>query len=266
MIRNLINLVEHNFAHAHVWHGTTREIANDLIEQGLQPSFGEFGHGFYALESPHLAGDELQEEDTDDHVVLEYKVEDDPRILDLRDDADLMLWQNSGAADHIDNPHLWKLMVKQGIDAVRNSHIICFYNPHILKFARVYSGVINDPLEETDTNVLDEIAAGGLQRCTAVTINALLKDFHLRPITLAEVPVDNPGVLRILAQHGLAYKPFLDAAGHTVQQFVNVHGLYDWYLLTPGHAMALIRGELFDAENKGPDGRKLLAAFQIMRR
>jgi hypothetical protein len=261
MIRNLINLLEKTLEHTYVLHHTTRDAATRLIDNGINPSkeTGPFGHGFYTVMHPSSSDDE-------DVILLEYRLQDDMRILDLREDSDLKLWYDAGASAHFENPHLWKLMMRHGIDGVKSGQRVCFYNPEALRFVRVYSGVVDDPLEETDTNELDEFALGGLQRCTAVTVNALLKDFHLRPILLGDVPIDHPGVIRILNSKGLAYTPVPDAAGHTVQQFANVHRMYDWYLLTPGHAMALIRGELFDAENKGPDARRLEAAFQITRR
>ena len=193
--------------------------------------------------------------------MLEYTIDDDFRILDLDgDDQDRLVWH------HARQRLVPKILVRHGIDGASLDHNICIYNPHALRFVRVYSGVIDDPLAQTDTAELDEFALGGLKRCTAVTVNALLKYFHIPGILLSDVPVDNPGVLAILDHKGLAYKPYLYTAGKTVQQFVSTHLYGIWYLLTPGHAMALVNGELFDAENKGADGRKLQAAYQIIRR
>jgi hypothetical protein len=259
MFRNIINLIEHTSAVPRVWHDTTPTEASDMLEYGPSMSDGDHGYGFYVTSAP------TEPEPEDDAVVLEYSVAENCRILDLSDDHDRRIWERGRYEHHIGNPNMWKLLVKDGIDAVCADDI-CFYNVHALTFSKVFSGVISDPLEEMDTNHLDEIALGGLNRCTAVTINALLNDFKLRPIIVRDVPVDGPGVLRVLSMKGLSYKPFPDAIGRTVQQFAAIHTLYDWYLLTPGHAMALIRGELFDAENKGPDGRRLEAAFQISRR
>ncbi len=259
-MRNLIDLIEHNATHMHVWVITDRSHAKIIYEDGIDPTVhsGEFGYGFYVHEHPGNSDDENE-------VILEYRVNEGFRILDSTNDHDMRLWHKA-AGPHTDNPNLYRLMMKHGIDAIKHDETICFYNSEALYFQRVYKGVIDDPLEETDTNQLDEIALGGLQRCTAVTINALLKDFHLRPIILSDVPVDHPSVLRVLSAHGLSYTPSPTDVGRTLQQFVSIHPLYDWYLLTPGHAMALIRGELYDAENKGPDGRKLEAIFRITRR
>lgn len=279
MFRNLITLIEHNLAHVHVWRAASKDEASTLIKHShpvlahpsenpkiLEDSFdmelGDFGSGFYTSITPSGASEHAD----DDSIILEYRISEHAHIIDLSDDVDLAAWHHAGATHYLHNPHMWKLMIRHGIDGVQNEHGICFYNLNAVEFVRVYSGVVDDPLADTDTNELDEFALGGLQRCTAVTVNALLKDFHLRPITLDEIPVDHPGVLRILDAKGLSYKPYPYEAGRTVQQFVAIHKLYDWYLLTPGHAMALIRGELFDAENKGADGRKLEAVFQVTRR
>ena len=192
----------------HVWYGTTKVLAKDILKNGPE--------NVHFVDSPKLAAKQYEKDFgalSDERVILEYKIVDD---------------------EH--------------------------------KFVKVYAGVIEDPLEETDTNELDEFALGGLQRCTAITINALLKAFKLPGITLNDVPVDNPGVLRVLDSKGLSYQPFPKESGRTVFQFANMHRIEAWYLLTPGHAMALIRGELFDAENKGADVRKLQAVFRITRR
>lgn len=272
MFRDLIRLLEHNFAHTHVWHGTSKESAKNLIDHGIDLNKvhgGYFGYGFYVADTAELAQSNYADfaDDDEDGVVLEYAINDDARILDLRDEQDWFVWRDGGYARRLHDRHLWKTLVKHGIDGIydRSFEGLCFYNVHALHFVRVYSGVVNDPLAETKTDELDEFALGGLARCTAVTVNALLKDTKLQPITLSEVPINHPGVLEILSQKGLAYKP-VQAAGYTLRQFTNMHHYGDWYLLTPGHAMALIRGELFDAENKGPDNRKLQAAFQITRR
>ena len=191
----------------HVWYGTTKVLAQDLLINGPD--------GIHFVDSPEKAAKQFERDfaTDEDCIILEYKIKDDKP-----------------------------------------------------KFMRVYSGVIDDPLEETDTNELDEFALGGLQRCTAVSINALCKAFRLPGILLNDVPVDNPGVLRVLDSKGLSYAPDPQAVGRTLQQFVNMHKMNAWYLLTPGHALALINGELFDAENKGADGRKLQAGFRITRR
>jgi len=136
-----------------------------------------------------------------------------------------------------------------------------------IKFDRVWSGVVEDALiKNLNKENLDEVALYGLQRCTAVTCNALLKHFGKPGITLNDVPETDIGVLELLSKGGLSYKPNSLSVGKTVQQFANLNQRGSWYIVTPGHAMALIDGELFDAENRGLDGRKIIQAYMISKR
>jgi hypothetical protein len=64
--------------------------------------------------------------------------------------------------------------------------------------------------------------------------------------------------MRIFVARGLSYRPYRHEVGRTVQQFAALHHRGVWCLITGGHAMALIDGELFDAESKGLDWRKLI--------
>jgi len=141
---------------------------------------------------------------------------------------------------------------------------ITVHDPDAVTFVRVWSGVIDDAFQDQiKGHELDEVALYGLKRCTAVTSNALLKSFHKPGITLGDVPETDVGVLDVLSRGGLSYKPVPMAVGRTVQQFASLNQRGAFYLVTPGHAMALINGELYDAENRGPDGRKIIQAYMI---
>lgn len=253
-MRDIIALIEETHQQHRVYCRTTKDVAKHVIEHIIPMTMsGSYGHGLYCVDTP-------PETTTEDAIVLEFLVKDDFRILDLRDASDRVVWRKAATRDR-------KQLVHRGIDGVCDDTGYCFYNPEALRFARVYAGVVDDPLAETNTAELDEFALGGLKRCTAVTVNALLQANHLPGITLSQVPINNPGVLHILAAKGLAYQPHPEDAGRSVQQFVGLHRMGDWYLLTPGHAMALVHGELFDAENRGADPqRKLQAAYQVTRR
>lgn len=258
MFRNLINLVEHKHRRLHIWCHTSKDIARQIIRAGVTPDAfteGDFGIGFYASDHPARRRDI----DPEEGVSLEFMLRDGFHVLTLSHEFDHRQWMRHQHED-------WESMVRHGIDGVHDAGHFVFYNPEALHFQRVCYGVVDDPLAETDTSELDEFALGGLRRCTAVTVNALLKDFHLPLITVNEVPVDQPGILAILVHHGLAYRPMPQEVGRTVRQFASLHRLGDWCLITPGHAMALIKGSLFDAENRGPDERRLEAIFEITRR
>lgn len=234
MLRALIDLIERAYRSPHVWYGCSEQEALAIFRHGVRLTESGYGPAFIAVGSPDAAeGFE---------VILEFRI-DHGCIVDIdarRPKADA-LYDHAGDVFYI-------------------------LNRRVLGLTRVYDGVVGDPLEETDTRELDEYALGGLARCTAVTVNAILQHFHKAPIRLNDVPVDQPGVIRILVGHDLAYRPYLHEAGRTLQQFIAFHPRGTWCLITKGHAMALIDGELFDAENKGADARRVVAAYQMQRR
>lgn len=197
-------------------------------------------------------------------VVLEYRLDPTTRLLDLGQPDGQVLWHRHlkpyrKRADFAERLHA------SGHDGVAAHGRICLADPARLEFSRVFSGVAEDPLIAHGA-VLDEFALGGLARCTAVTCNALLAAFHKPPISLSEVPENGYGVLQILTRRGLAYRPEQTAIGHPLVQFVPQHRRGEWYLVTPGHALALVEGALVDAEAKGADQRVLQAAMLISRR
>lgn len=117
--------------------------------------------------------------------------------------------------------------------------------------------------ETPKSRKLHEAAPGGLSRCTAVTLQAILSYFRKNPLKMHEVPAFNTGVLEIIRDRGLTLVPDLKAVGHNVQSFVNTHRRGVYYVGTPGHAMALVNGVLYDAEQKGADSRPVRFAFLV---
>jgi hypothetical protein len=226
-MRPFIDLLEHTHRHVHVWHGSSKQAAQHLIRHGIHLAETKHGRAFVAVTSPEMLDSEIK---------LEYRLDTEGITQD-----------------------------RAGPNGLYDPNDDTFYvsNSDNLRFVSVYDGVIFDPLEETDTNELDEYALGGLARCTAVTVNAILNHFHRPPIRINDVPIDQPGVLRILVAHGLAYRPYPQEVGRTVQQFGAWHKVGTWCLITAGHAMALVEGNLFDAENRNFDNRKLVAVFQM---
>lgn len=270
----------------HLWHGTGRAEAKQIIAQGLSLKHsqgGYFGFGCYLADDPALAQSNYADfaaGEADDPeaapadaagVVLEFTLTAQARILDLRDSGDWDTWKSNHYDRLISHPAGAASLAKHGVDGVydRSFGGICLYNPKAVRFVRVWSGVVSDALSDAINHrlgELDEVAIGGLRRCTAVTADALLKHFGKPGITLAQVPETDLGVLALLNAAGLAYRPAVAAAGRTVQQFAAQHRQGAWYLVSPAHAMALVDAELFDAENRGPDGRKLVQAYGITRR
>ena len=105
-----------------------------------------------------------------------------------------------------------------------------------------------------------------LARCTTVTCNAILAHFSKPLIRSAgEMPRTGRDVLNLLQRRGLRYSPENMMPPQTVKTFVMQHQTGTYYIGTMGHAMAVIDGELFDAERKGLDGRMVQIAAEIIR-
>lgn len=110
-----------------------------------------------------------------------------------------------------------------------------------------------------------------LDRCTVVTCNAFAEHYHLPPITqIQDVPMTGVGVLEYMRKHGLrmvtkALDMIVAKDRVTVRQFVNQHPHGTWYISTANHAMAVIDGQLFDAANRGLDGRIVQSALEFKR-
>ena len=164
------------------YYATTKLAAQSIIYNGVP-------QGAIVSDSPTIASNRLKEKKSykpkDDIVILQFNLQEKIRFIDSENKKEKELYiQNKNAFD-------W--FINKGIDGIHTKAGIKIFNPKCLNFVRVYSGVINDPIDDIDTKTLDEVALYGLERCTAVTINALLKWFKLPLITLNDVPVDNPG-------------------------------------------------------------------------
>jgi hypothetical protein len=112
-----------------------------------------------------------------------------------------------------------------------------------------------------------ETPEGGLQRCTVQTVNAFADYYHFRPITHeTEIPITGADVVQYLEGHGMK-QSMRDASapGKSLAQWIPAHSSGTWYVSTDGHAMAMINGQLFDAENKGADHRRIVCAIQFKR-
>lgn len=113
---------------------------------------------------------------------------------------------------------------------------------------------------------LEETPEGGLARCTVQTVNAFAEFYRFPPISREyEIPIYNVDVVNYLTKQRLKMEPVVNAQGMTVQQFVNSHRRGTYYISTDGHAMALINGNLVDAEQKGADSRRIVSAIEFRR-
>lgn len=111
-----------------------------------------------------------------------------------------------------------------------------------------------------------ETPEGGFDRCTVQTVNAFADFYHFQPITReTDIPITGADVVHALQHAGLSYQRDESAAGKALSQWIPAHRTGTWYVSTDGHAMALINGTLVDAEHKGPDNRRIVAALQFRR-
>ncbi len=158
---------------------------------------------------------------------------------------------------------------KSGEQSVENLTFKVLRNGgYIEKLIDAKAKIENKILSTSDKNICSicEAPEGGLHRCTAVTINSIARFFHIQEIRNAGiVPVYNTQVIEYLQKRGLQLIPVKIPQNINVMNFINTHRRGVYYISTDGHAMSLINGELFDAENKGGDNRKVLSAFQIER-
>lgn len=111
-----------------------------------------------------------------------------------------------------------------------------------------------------------ETPEGGLNRCTAQTVNAFADHYHFQPIRNPnDVPEYSNQVVAALMKNHLKARGMAEVVGQTVQQFVAQHPSGTYYISTHGHAMAVINGNLVDAAQKGADSRRIISALQFRR-
>lgn len=267
-MRDLVTLIESQSVHKHLWATVSKDVAQAVTEHGMKGLVREYGSYGRACKMSNDPPPDNGANLDGLMVVLEFKLDPDARILDLRDSEDADVWQNGPYMDLRGTPAFVKVLRHDGIAGVADNAMgdTWMFLRSKLTFVRVYDGIVDEAMVHYDKESLDEVALGGLKRCTAVTLNALLAHYSKPGIMLGEVPETGEQLLQVMLSHGLAYKPEPMVAGKTVQQFVSQHSQGSWYVTTPGHAMALIDGQLYDAENKGEDGRKVLGAVEVTRR
>ena len=119
---------------------------------------------------------------------------------------------------------------------------------------------------KTFDQFLSEAIKYGENRCTAVTCNAISSHHEVPEAKLGpEHNIKNgQSVVNHLRKHGMKVHGLgIEHIGKTVKQFVNEHPTGAHYIMTRGHAMAVINGKLHDAANRGPDGRKIQGSWEV---
>lgn len=115
----------------------------------------------------------------------------------------------------------------------------------------------------------------GEKRCTAVTCNALAAHHD---VPEAKLGLDHnvgtgQAVINHLRKHGMRVHGLgTDHIGKTVSQFVDEHPTGAHYIMTAGHAMAVVNGKLHDASNRvahrksSIDKRKIQGSFEVTKK
>lgn len=94
-------------------------------------------------------------------------------------------------------------------------------------------------------------------RCT----RAVLEAFGVDGVT----PRNGLQVLDALADAGYNVSLTQDWNGAPLREFVRAHPRGFYYLVTRGHALALVDGTLVDTQKKGPDGRRIQGVAKVKR-
>ena len=178
-----------------------------------------------------------------------------------------------------DGEGLWRKLMKQpgiGVTTVKATksedkfeHIdLVADDPWTMKNVRIILQAGNQEITEGTPRVaVIQPQPKGLERCTAVTCNALLSHFK-KPLidNAATVPRTAKGCFDLLQRRRLKVQPDITAPQKkvTVKVFANTHQNGAWFIGTPHHALAIIDGELFDTENKGLDGRLVRVVARIV--
>lgn len=124
------------WAMTEVFHGTSVEAADDIVENGIdmdKSGGGYFGQGFYVAEEEGLARSNYADfsGDEDGGVVIKLEIKDGARILDMRNAVDADFWVTSGLANAISSRDFAARAVKAGVDGVydRSFGGLAIYNP-----------------------------------------------------------------------------------------------------------------------------------------
>lgn len=106
-----------------VYHGTTAEHADDIVENGIdfrRSEGGFFGIGFYTAENRELAERNYASfvDEGETPAVLELEIAEGAKILDLRNAKDWEAWLATGLNRKLDDPDLPFKARRAGVDGL----------------------------------------------------------------------------------------------------------------------------------------------------
>jgi rhodanese-related sulfurtransferase len=135
------------FHGATVYHGCSKEDAQSIIQNGVDPSKstgGYFGWAFYTTPDKSYAqgayADFAEEEEITDTKgrVLSFTVSNDANILDLRDPDDFEFYKGTNHEKYLSYPDKSQyIRDRHNVDAIydRSNDSLMVFNPNILTLA-----------------------------------------------------------------------------------------------------------------------------------
>lgn len=125
-----------------LYHGTSNQGADSIESGGVSmeaSSKGYFGQGFYLAVDPMLAKTnyaDMNDDEDEPGVVLQFKVKPDAKLLDLRDSDDWDSWVSSGLAKQVGQDGFANVAVAHGIDGLYDESFggYVIYNPSVLEY------------------------------------------------------------------------------------------------------------------------------------
>lgn len=130
-----------------LYHGTGMSSANNIKTRGIDIKYGQggyFGWGFYTTPDYNLAKSNYANyaADTGGHVdtgaIIEFTLNDNANILDLRDSDDWDVWTKY--ANKISDRNFYKLMQQNKIDGLYDNSFegVVIYNPKVLTMKKIF--------------------------------------------------------------------------------------------------------------------------------
>ena len=134
-----------------VYHGTDPASAGDILTNGVNMDAshkGYLGQGFYVAVEEGLARSNYAEFSGEGGgSVLTMTISDRARILDLRNEADAKIWNESGLASRVWEDRFARSVRLKGVDGVYDRSVggLAIYNLSVLEGVREYTPTCDAP-------------------------------------------------------------------------------------------------------------------------
>jgi hypothetical protein len=136
-----------------VYHGTSNENAEDILNYGIKPSIGTgyFGRAFYVADDVELAISNYAEFSDDENggAVIVTTIKEGALILDLRNHKDNQKWIESGLVSIIGRDDFDLQARKRGIDGVYDRSVggLAIFNAAILTKPHLINNTASSDVE-----------------------------------------------------------------------------------------------------------------------